>query len=68
MLRDADTLQAVLHYVGWTRQHPPLRRASQHGPAYRESLVAILPGTLAEEAHLKAEGRCPRCGQPLHYH
>ncbi|WP_157227641.1 hypothetical protein [Nocardia asiatica] len=68
MLRDADTRKAVLHYVGWTRQHPPLRRVNQHGPACREFLVAILPGTLAEEAHLKAEGLCPKCGQPLRYH
>ncbi len=67
-LRDADTHKAVMHYVGWTRQQPPVLRVSQHGPICRESLVAIVPGTEAEEALLKAEGLCPKCDRPLMYY
>ncbi|RJO77634.1 hypothetical protein D5S18_07830 [Nocardia panacis] len=62
---DAGDLE-VSHYVGWTRQ-PPARRASQHGAVCRESLVAIIPGTATEEAHLKMKERCPKCGEPLRY-
>lgn len=67
-LHDADTRNAVMHYVGWTRQRPPLRRVEQHGAICRESLVTIVPGTLAEEALLKEHGRCPKCQRPLRYH
>lgn len=67
LVRDADTSAAVLHYVGWTRQRPPLRRVNQHGPACRTSLVAIIPGTATEEEWLKTHALCPRCNQPLEY-
>lgn len=67
VLRDADTQFAVMHYVGFTRQHPPMRRVSQHGPACREALVAIIPGACDEEEALKAGSLCPRCGLALAY-
>ncbi|MVU80636.1 hypothetical protein GPX89_25720 [Nocardia sp. ET3-3] len=66
-LRDADTFDAVMHYVGWTRQRPPVRRVNQHGAICRKSLIAIVPGTETEEAHLKDEAQCPQCGRPLRY-
>lgn len=67
-LRDSDADDiAIRHYVGWTRQHPPIRRVSQHGAICRESLVAIIPGSLAEEDSLKVNERCPKCGDPLWY-
>ncbi|WP_280387739.1 hypothetical protein [Nocardia wallacei] len=65
-LRDADVSSPVSHYVGWTRQ-PPIRRVNQHGAICRKSLVAIIPGTAAEEELLKNDEQCPRCRQPLQY-
>lgn len=64
-LHDADRGGAELHYVGWTRQQPPVRRVTKHGAVCRESLVAIVPGTQADEQFLKAQGECPQCGKQL---
>lgn len=66
-LHDADTHSAVMHYVGYTRQHPPVKRARQHGAACRDFLVAIIPGTVAEEEDLKTNAQCPQCGRALEY-
>ena len=66
-LRDLDKRNIFMHYVGWTRQQPPVRRVKQHGSACLNALVAIVPGSEAEEEDLRASQRCPRCGQPLGY-
>lgn len=64
-LRDMDKRHTFMHYVGWTRQQPPVRRVKQHGSVCLNALVTIVPGSETEEADLKARYRCPRCGQPL---
>ncbi|MGW0356135.1 hypothetical protein ACWDXV_18205 [Nocardia nova] len=66
-LRDADIVLAVTHYVGWTRQIPPVRRVSQHGAACRKALIIVIPGALSDEQELKDSGICPKCGRPLRY-
>ncbi len=67
-LRDSDVDGiAVRHYVGWTRQHPPIQRVGQHGAICRESLVGIVAGTSDEEESVKANDPCPQCGKPLEY-
>lgn len=64
-LRDIDKRHIFMHYVGWTRQQPPVHRVKQHGNACMNALVAIVPGSESEEGEMKVSGGCPRCGQPL---
>lgn len=59
---------AVLHYVGWTTQQPPVKRLAQHGAACRRSVVLLVPGSQGDEHWLKARGRCPRCSGTLWYY
>ncbi|WP_162958359.1 hypothetical protein [Nocardia yunnanensis] len=67
-LRDSDVDGiAVRHYVGWTRQRPPIHRVGQHGAICRDSLVGIVPGTSDDEEAVKANDSCPQCGKPLEY-
>lgn len=64
-VRHADKRHSFMHYVGWTRQQPPVRRVKQHGSAYLNALLTIVPGSETEEEDVKARQQCPRCGQPL---
>ena len=58
----------ITHYVGHTRQHPPVRRVRSHGNRSAHHLVAVLPGTVDDEERLKVTGRCPKCGRGLWYY
>jgi len=65
---DDMTDYPISHYVGWTRQLPPVKRVAQHGRTCVDALIKIMPGTEQEEALLKAAAACPQCGQQLWYY
>lgn len=56
------------HYVGYTRQHPPVRRVWSHANRSARHLVALFPGTMDDEEQLKIDGFCPACGKSLWYY
>jgi hypothetical protein len=58
----------ISHYVGWTRQHPPVRRVRQHGARSARFIAKIIPGTPYDETVAKVFGACPTCGQSLDYY
>jgi hypothetical protein len=58
----------VTHYVGFTEQHPPLRRVQSHGRGSTAGLVEIRTGTLRDEARIKCLEKCARCGESLWYY
>lgn len=60
---DRRHVRPTTHYVGWTSQDLS-RRVRQHG-ASEASVVYSVPGTAEDEAKLKRQGTCPRCGLPL---
>lgn len=64
---DPELDYPVRHYVGWTSQQPPVKRVNQHRVTCRDHLVLLVPGSERDEAELKREGRCPRCGDALWY-
>ena len=72
-LRDRDYYPAdvrdypLRHYVGFTSQHPPVKRVKQHGAEALRGLKLVIPGTQSDEAHLKQDELCPSCGQALWY-
>jgi rRNA maturation protein Nop10 len=58
----------VSHYVGFTMQDRPTRRALKDHHANIDHLVYLAPGDLKNEEDFKRNGRCPRCGGSLDYH
>jgi hypothetical protein len=63
------TNYALLHYVGWTGQHPPSKRVRDHGGKYLfPYIVEIRPGTPRDEFRIKCEETCARCGESLWYY
>ncbi len=68
-LGDADVPRdaVISHYVGWTRQDWPMRRAGGHAGAGMGTCVLLTPGTVVDEEELKTGGTCPRCGRSLDY-
>uniref|UniRef100_UPI003F491031 hypothetical protein n=1 Tax=Actinoplanes sp. CA-151224 TaxID=3239904 RepID=UPI003F491031 len=56
------------HYVGYTRQHPPMKRVRSHGNRSGRHLAALLPGSIDDEERLKVTGQCPACGKDLWYY
>lgn len=58
----------ITHYVGWTRQHPPVRRVRQHGAQSAHHIATIVPGSRYEELVTKLFGTCPVCGGSLDYY
>jgi hypothetical protein len=57
----------ISHYVGWTQQDWPMKRAGGHAGAGMGTCVLLVPGTLPDEEELKTHGTCPRCGRSLDY-
>jgi hypothetical protein len=55
--------QPTSHYVGWTGQNPR-KRVRQHGVPL-DSIVELRQGTAEDEARIKREESCPRCGVRL---
>jgi hypothetical protein len=64
----ADCDYPVLHYVGYTAQHPPIRRVWSHGRGSAAALTGMRPGNLRDELRVKLLGKCARCGKPLWYY
>jgi hypothetical protein len=63
---DADgflSARPIRHYVGWTQQVKPSKRISRHGPAASREVVDIFDGTMQDEAALKRDGTCRKCGE-----
>lgn len=57
----------ISHYVGWTTQHPPVKRLWQHAANSAQLVVTVMPGNAYEESVLKQFGVCPRCHGSLNY-
>jgi hypothetical protein len=58
----------ISHYVGYTRQQPPVRRIRSHGARSADHIVVIRPGSLEDEQQAKRNERCPRCVGSLWYY
>jgi hypothetical protein len=68
VIREGDCgARPVTHYVGYTRQQPPVKRVWQHGRGSARALTQVRPGTMRDEARAKCLERCPRCGARLWY-
>ena len=65
---DLSRKYPISHYVGWTRQRPPIERVRQHGAKSAHYIAQIRPGTLRDEENAKCFETCPRCGQSLWYY
>lgn len=57
----------ISHYVGYTRQQPPVKRIWSHGAHSAHYIAQIRPGTLAGEDSAKRTEACPKCGGSLWY-
>ena len=75
MVRDRDYLSAdpahdypISHYVGYTRQLPPVKRIRQHGALSAHYIAQIRPGNEEDEESVKRDEVCPTCGEPLWYY
>lgn len=66
-IRKGDVRGSVRHYVGHTRQVPPIKRVMEHGKSQHRFLVLLTPGTLDDEESLKLTGTCPLCREPFEY-
>ena len=64
---DVRRTAVISHYVGWTQQDWPMRRAGSHAGAGMGTCVLLIPGTLADEEELRTHGTCPRCARSLDY-
>jgi hypothetical protein len=58
----------ITHYVGWTRQQPPIKRIRSHGARSAHFIAQIRPGTLHDEYAIKRTQPCPSCGSSLWYY
>lgn len=75
MVKDRDYLLTdpaadfpISHYVGYTRQQPPVKRIRSHGARSAHYIAQIRPGTAVDEETAKRAGACPRCGGSLWYY
>jgi len=75
VVRDRDYLLAdpthdypITHYVGYTRQLPPIKRIRQHAARSAHYVAQIRAGTEDDEDHIKEFERCPKCGGSLWYY
>jgi hypothetical protein len=57
----------ISHYVGYTKQDWPMRRAGGYGGAGMITCVLLTPGTQDDEEKLKRHGKCPPCHKSLNY-
>lgn len=55
----------ITHYVGYTRQQPPVKRVQAHGARSAHCIVSIRPGTTADKDEIKLHESCPKCGKSL---
>lgn len=58
----------ITHYVGYTRQQPPVKRIRSHGALSAHHIAEIRPGTAADEETVKRREKCPHCGGSLWYY
>jgi len=75
IVRDRDHLigdpthdYPITHYVGWTRQLPPIKRVRQHAAGSAHFVAQIRPGTTEDEDAAKRGECCPACGGSLWYY
>lgn len=75
IVKDRDYLLAntgsdypITHYVGYTRQLPPVKRIRSHGARSAHFIAQIRPGTEADEESAKRSESCPKCGGDLWYY
>jgi hypothetical protein len=66
--RETERNYPIDHYVGYTRQQPPVKRVRQHGCRSAQHIARIVPGDERLELGLKLVGRCPTCGGSLWYY
>lgn len=59
------SVRPITHYVGWTQQARPMNRVRNHHAPGTDLRVDFQPGTMREEARLKAWGQCFACGEDL---
>jgi hypothetical protein len=67
LLADPATDYPITHYVGYTRQQPPVKRIRSHAARSAHYIAQIRPGTLADEETAKRTETCPACGGSLWY-
>lgn len=65
---DPSRKYPISHYVGWTRQLPPIKWVRQHGAMSAHHVAQIRPGTMRDEELVKVSETCPRCSQSLWYY
>jgi hypothetical protein len=65
---ETDRRYPIAHYVGYTRQQPPVKRIRQHAAQSARHIAHIQPGDEALEESIKRSWRCPRCGGDLWYY
>lgn len=53
----------IRHYVGWTQQKNASSRFGEHAKVAFYELVYLERGTMRDEAALKLNGTCPKCGE-----
>ena len=58
----------ITHYVGYTRQQPPVQRIRSHGARSAHYVAQIRPGTMDDEDDIKQHEPCPKCGRSLWYY
>jgi hypothetical protein len=66
--RDHSENYPISHYVGYTSQHPPMKRVKQHGAFCAGFLVGVYVGDEIAERKFKAFGDCPKCSRDLWYY
>ena len=68
LMADPGTDYLITHYVGYTRQQPPVKRIRSHAARSAHYIAQIRPGTLADEEDVKRNQACPACGGSLWYY
>jgi hypothetical protein len=68
LVADSSHDYPITHYVGYTRQRPPVKRVRAHGARSAHHVAVIRPGGLMLEHHLKRHGSCPTCQGSLWYY
>jgi hypothetical protein len=58
----------ISHYVGVTRQRPPLKRVNQHKADSANHIALIKPGDEYDEDFAKLWEKCPKCRRDLWYY
>jgi hypothetical protein len=68
LMADPTTDYPISHYVGYTRQQPPVKRIRSHAARSAHYIAEIRPGTMADEETAKRSETCPKCSGSLWYY